>query len=280
MTSSKLKICSFESRRATEIGALIEKMGGEAFVAPSMQEVPLTENSEAINFAENIFAENIDLVIFMTGVGTKQLFEVVETKWPLPDFYTALQKCQIISRGPKPVAVLKKEKIRIDHTAPEPNTWREILPILDEHYELTGKQIAVQEYGISNEAFYEALADRKAQVQRVPVYQWTFPDDPEPLYEAIRQTVAGKYEVLAFTSANQANHVLQAAEQLNLKEEWLTAANQIVIASIGPTASEYLNSLGLKPDLEASPPKLGHFVRAIMAEGHDLLSTKQQSKTK
>jgi len=275
MSSPQLKICSFESRRSAEIGTLIEKMGGEAFVAPSMQEVPLSENSDALAFAEKIFAGEVDLVVFMTGVGTRQLFEVVETKWPLADFFEALQKSQIISRGPKPVAVLKKEKIRIDHTAPEPNTWRDILPILDEFYELEGKTVAVQEYGIPNEEFYQELANRHAVIERVPVYQWAFPDDPEPLHEAIRKTVAGQFDVLAFTSANQANHVLQAAEQLELKQEWIEAANRHVIASIGPTASEYLTSLGLPPDLEASPPKLGPFVRSIMAEAPGIIETKQ-----
>lgn len=276
MTSERLKICSFESRRAQEIDNLIKKMGGESFVAPSMQEVPLSENPAAFSFAEKIFAGEIDLVIFMTGVGTKQLFEVIATRWPLPQFFEALQKSQIISRGPKPVAVLKKEKIRIDHTAPEPNTWRDILPILDQHYPLEGKTVAVQEYGIPNEEFYHELEKRKAIIDRVPVYQWAFPDDPEPLYEAIRQTVKGAYDVLAFTSANQVNHVLEAAEQLGLKQQWIDATNRVVIASIGPTATEYLTSLGLSPDLEASPPKLGPFVRTIISDGFHLLKQKQQ----
>ena len=43
-----LRVVSFESRRAKEMAELIRRYGGEPIVAPSMREVPLSENRAAI----------------------------------------------------------------------------------------------------------------------------------------------------------------------------------------------------------------------------------------
>ena len=270
-TTKPLRICSFESRRSEETATLITKMGGVATVVPSMQEVPLGENPAALKFAEELFSGEIDYVVFMTGVGTRHLFDVVQTKLPLTDFLAELQKYVIISRGPKPVKVLKEENVRIDFVAPEPNTWRELLETIKSGLDLNGKVVAVQEYGIPSTEFYEELIQVGAEVRPVPVYQWTFPDDPAPLFESIHQTIRGEFDVLAFTSANQATHVFQAAHEQGVFEEWLAAAQKQVIASIGPTATEHLTKLNLPPQLEASPPKLGPFIRLIMTEAPALI---------
>ncbi len=46
-----LVVVSFESRRASEIAALIAHHGGRAVSAPSMREVPLAENADALRWA-------------------------------------------------------------------------------------------------------------------------------------------------------------------------------------------------------------------------------------
>ena len=51
-------------------------------VAPSMREVPLESNTEALEFARTLAANGFDMVIFLTGVGTRALARVVETVYP------------------------------------------------------------------------------------------------------------------------------------------------------------------------------------------------------
>src|SRR5437868_4824993 len=145
---SQVRICAFESRKRTELRALLERSGlTSVTVAPSMREVPLKENPEALAFAERLFAGTIDVVILLTGVGTRALAEVVESKHDRAAFLEALQKCTIIVRGPKPAAVLREWKARIDHQVPEPNTWRDLVGLLDAKVPVAGKRVAVQEYG-------------------------------------------------------------------------------------------------------------------------------------
>ena len=62
-----LRVLALESRRAEEIAKLIASNGGLPVVAPSMREVPLESNTEALAFASALAAGGIDLVIFLTG---------------------------------------------------------------------------------------------------------------------------------------------------------------------------------------------------------------------
>src|SRR5579862_3273066 len=144
-----LRVLSLESRRAAEMAKLIENYGGRAISAPSMREVPLESNTDAIAFARALEAKNFDVVIFLTGVGTRALARVVETIYPLEQFATALRRVAVVARGPKPVAALKELGVPVTLAVPEPNTWRDLLRALDEKSDslcLSGRRVAVQEY--------------------------------------------------------------------------------------------------------------------------------------
>ena len=97
-----------------------------------MREIPLESNTEGLAFARTLFEGGFDIVIFLTGVGTRALTRVVETVYPLEQFVAALRKIAVIARGPKPVAVLRELGVPVALAAPEPNTWRELLRALDE----------------------------------------------------------------------------------------------------------------------------------------------------
>jgi len=258
--------------------SLIERHGGVATVAASMREVPLEDNHEAFAFAEQLFAGRFDLVIFMTGVGARGLLEVLETRYPREQFFEALARCEIIVRGPKPASVLREWKVPFQHQVPEPNTWRELLTLLDEKSPVAGRSVAIQEYGKPNEELYAALRERGAEVHPVQVYRWALPEETGPLEEAIRSTIAGDFDVLLFTSANQLTNVLDVAERLGCRDEWLAAARRCVIASIGPTASETLEAAGLPVDLVPEHPKMGHLIREAAAAAHRLLDKKRAAQ--
>ena len=44
----------------------------------------------------------------------------------------------LLARGPKPVAALKELGLQPAFTAPEPNTWKEVLAVLDSNVQLKG----------------------------------------------------------------------------------------------------------------------------------------------
>ncbi len=71
-------VLSFESRRSAEIAKLIETYGGRAMVAPATREVPAASDADVSRFVTALLEGRIDLVIFLTGVGTRALARAVE----------------------------------------------------------------------------------------------------------------------------------------------------------------------------------------------------------
>ena len=243
---------------------MISNLHGEPLVALSMREVPLADNPLAFEFAEKLFKGQLDGVIFMTGVGARTLVEVLETRYPRREIVQALGKVTVIARGPKPAKALQELRVPVTISIPEPNTWREILEELDENprgFTLGGSRVAIQEYGTSNEPMLRELAERGAEVFRVPVYRWTLPDDIGPLREAINAIIDGRGRVVLFTTATQVHHLVQVASQDELKEKLLATLQKCVVCSVGPTCSEALLANGVRVDLEPQHPKMGELVR-------------------
>jgi len=259
-------ICSFESRRADEICSLIERQGGQALSAPSMREIPIEHNPAAIAMIQDVISDHFEAVILLTGVGTEALFEVARSQHLYEPLLQALQRTTLIIRGPKPAAVLARVGLKYDVRAPEPNTWRELLMAIDQAgMDLTGKAVAVQEYGLPNARLYEALQGRGATVSPCPVYRWALPEDTGPLESALRQTAQGEIDAVLFTSANQVSSVLEVADRIGVLDDFRAAvAERTLVASIGPTCSEALIDHGFPVHTEASPPKMGQLVRAAM----------------
>lgn len=269
-----LEVVAFESRRAKEMATLISNFGGVPRVAPAMREIPLEENPAALTFAEKLFAGQIDALICMTGVGTRTLVEVLETRYPRDRIVSALSQITVVARGPKPVKVLRELQVPITITVPEPNTWREILQELDEHprgFTLKGSRVAVQEYGVPNEMFLEELRERGAEVLRVPVYRWALPEDLEPLLAALEAIVAGQARVVLFTNAAQVDHVFQVASLNGLEERLREALSRSVVCSVGPTSTEALLAHGVSVDLEPEHHKMGALVHEAAAKARVLL---------
>ena len=274
-TFNGLRVTAFESRRAKEIEKLILYHGGVPRIAPSMREVPLAKSAEAFKFARKLFDGKLDMVILMTGVGTRALTEAVTTKHPRDEFIDALKKTTVVARGPKPVAALREIDVTPDITVPEPNTWRDVLSTLDSEIELKGKRIAVQEYGISNEDFLEALRNRGARVTPVPIYKWDLPEDTSPLREAIKAISEKKEDISLFTSSQQIYNLFKVADDEGLTESLREGFRNVAIGSIGPTTTEALTRFGLSPDYEPDSPKMGNLIREMARTGGELLRKKR-----
>src|SRR5579871_1485096 len=269
------RVLTLESRRAVEIARLIETYKGVAVSAPAMREVPLAENAEALRFGRELIAGGVDVMVFLTGVGARALLETVSKELPAEEFLESLRKTRVAVRGPKPLAVMREWKVAVGVTAPEPNTWRELLVAMDGMQGgLRGRRVAVQEYGVSNTELLGALRERGAEVRRVPVYQWALPDDVGPLRAAIAAVIRGDVTVAMFTTGVQAAHLFQIAEEEGKAEELRGVLRKIVVASIGPSTTEALAGVGVKADMEPSHPKMGVLVKEASEQWAEILRGK------
>ena len=271
-----LRVLSFESRMGAEMARLIQRHNGHAVVVSALREIPipLQDNSAVFRFGVKLILNQLDILILMTGVGTKALLEILQTRYPLAEIIDALKKTIIVTRGPKPLAILKTLGVEANITVPEPNTWHDVIATLDYYRPVQGLKIAIQEYGVSKPDMIQDLKTRGADVFSVPVYRWALPEDTAPLHSAIMEVVNGRIDAMVITNAAQVDHVMQLAEQDQKTELFREACKKIVVASIGPTASEGLKHYDLPVDFEPSHPKMGVLVKELSERIHALRQAK------
>jgi len=255
-----LRVLSLESRRAEMMEQLIRRHGGDPFVAPSVKEIPFVQHDEVYRWAERLFAGDFDMLVLMTGAGLTYLSDILAERYPHDRFADALRRVTIVARGPKPVAVLQEMGVAARIVVPEPNTWREIMPVIAARPE---RRIAIQEYGRANPEFLDAVQMLGAEVSAIYIYRWTLPDDQGPLREAVRRIAERECDVVLFTTSIQLTHLLEVAADMGRHAEVLSAlASDLVIGSVGPVMDSTLADFGFIPDVIPAHPKMAVLVRA------------------
>src|SRR6266516_6459190 len=264
-----LRVVSFEARRADELATMLARHGAEVVRAPALREERLATSPEALELARRLEAGEVDLVVLLTGVGTRALAAALGAG-PRPG--ALLARTRIVARGPKPLAALRELGIAGAHPVPEPFTWRQVLEVVYGLGVPRGGLAAVQEYGAPVPGLVDGLVHRGLRVLSVPVYRWALPEDPRPLAAAAAALARGAADVAVFTNAAQVEHLFRAAADPEALRRGVARA---VVASVGPVCSEALEAHGIAPDLEASPPKMGPLVALVAARARDLVAAKR-----
>src|SRR6266516_298499 len=123
-----LRVVSFEARRADELATMLARHGAEVVRAPALREERLATSPEALELARRLEAGEVDLVVLLTGVGTRALAAALGAG-PRPG--ALLARTRIVARGPKPLAALRELGIAGAHPVPGPFTWRQVLEVVD-----------------------------------------------------------------------------------------------------------------------------------------------------
>jgi len=272
MSFSGLRVLSLESRRAKEMDTLIRRDEGVPFIAPSVKERAIDDHDVALRFVEQLENGEFNMVICMTAVGLAFLRDSAVSKMPVERLSAALRRATIVSRGPKPVSVLRELGVPIGIMIPEPNTWKEIVEAVAPR---TERRIAVQEYGRPNTEMNDALERMGATVTPITLYRWELPDDLGPLEEAVRRIATDACDVVLFTSSVQLDHLLEIARRLGLEPAVRNAlANKLAIASIGPVMTAALEAHGFPPDIIPRHPKMWALVKAAGETGAAAIAAK------
>jgi uroporphyrinogen-III synthase len=254
-----------ESRRATELATLVTRLGGVPYAAPAIREVPRLDRGPALAALERICRAEVQVVLFLTGIGTRALLELAREAGAQERLLGALARLLVCARGPKPVAVLREAGVRIDLVPPEP-TSPALLAALSAGRDLRGTVVAVQLYGEANRALLDGLAALGAVVLEIPLYEWAPPEDAGVLERLVRDLLAGRIDVLAFTSSPQVANVFAEAERLGLGADLSSAlSTRVAVATIGPVCETALRERGVAPRIRADKGTMGALVHAIAA---------------
>ena len=246
-----------------QIADLVKSRGGIPFHAPALAEVPDLDPRAIADLVASLERKPARLAIFQTGVGTRALFNATDGLGATDRFLALLEKSSVVVRGPKPTGALRARKVRIDRSAADPFTTKEVLAAIGDT-PLEGARVIVQSYGTANKELDHALHARGAEVVEIPTYRWSLPQDTKPLVDLIDALGRREIDAVAFTNAEQVRNLFAVAKSET--ESLRAALNLTVVASIGPVASAALRDAGVNISVEASPPKLGALFAALEAK--------------
>jgi len=255
-------IAILESRLGAQLADLVRQRGGVPFHAPALAELPDLEPEQIRALVQSLEKQPAKLFIFQTGVGTRALFAATDSLGVTRTLLQALEKALVTVRGPKPTGALRSRGVRIDRSAADPFTTKEILDSIRD-LPLEGARVIIQRFGTVNAELDRALEARGARVTEIPTYRWSLPQDTGPLESLVEALERGELHAVVFTNAEQARNLFAVAEKLKKTEPLRKSLNRTLVASIGPVASAALRERQVNIGLESKPPKLGALMSAL-----------------
>jgi uroporphyrinogen III methyltransferase / synthase len=157
----------------------------------------------------------------------------------------ALAGATVAAIGPGTAAELRRSGIRADVVPPR-SIAESLVEALAE-VPVTGKRVLVARAAEARDVLPEALVERGAEVEILPLYDTV----AEPMTEPI-----GEADYVTFTSSSTVRFFLQNA----------SIPNGARIVSIGPVTSETARGLGLRVDVEAPQHDVDGLVDALLAD--------------
>jgi uroporphyrinogen-III synthase len=256
------RIALLEARRESELASLVRRHGGEPVCVPALREVErdfgdeIAQACRAVDWAKTI-------VVLTTGTGLERVLRVASSVGVGEALRAGLALATVVCRGPKPVAVLKREGLPVHVRAEPPHTTNELLAALG-GTDVTGRDAIVVQDGGPSRAVAEWLEQRGARVLEVRPYEWALPEDVVPLRDLVSAIVAGEVDVLAITTQVQVRHLFGVAESIGVAAELARALRErVVVAAVGPTCAQVLAELGVPAHVVPAQPKMGPMVLAL-----------------
>jgi uroporphyrinogen-III synthase len=259
------RIAVLEARMSGEMADLVRRNGGSAWSVPAVREVLLDATIPVSAFIDQLVAGSMQMVVFFTGVGVKALLQEAEKLGRRSELVSALNQTTVVCRGPKPGAVLRKERITIAASASEPYTTAELIEVLAP-FDLSGQTVGIVHYGERNDQLSQVLATRGAKSKELCLYEWLLPEDTTTLKTLVTELLAGRVDAIVFTSQIQVRHLFAMAAELDQVQQLVLALNtKTIVASIGPTCTAVLEDYGVTPHVIPEHPKMGYLIKALAA---------------
>jgi uroporphyrinogen-III synthase len=265
MTNDSLggaRVALLEARMESELASLVRRHGGEPICVPALREVERDFTVEGAAAIDAMAREGA-IVVVATGVGLHRWLALGDALGRGAEVRAGLARATVVCRGPKPIAVLKREGLSADVRAPAPHTTRELLDALSS-IEVRDRDVVFVHDGGGSPVVPQALAGRGARVFEVRPYEWALPEDLDPLKALVAKLIAGEVDALTVTTQAQARHLFDVADSIGATAALTRALRgRIVVAAVGPTCAATLETLGAPPHVVPEISKMGTLVLAL-----------------
>ncbi|QIX25664.1 uroporphyrinogen-III synthase [Nocardioides sp. JQ2195] len=253
------------ARKAAEQCALLQRRGAEVEWTPVLSVEPHRIDEVGLRAAtEQVLLEPVDLFVATTGVGITSWFSAAE-EWGLGEaLRAALDRSEILARGPKSVGALRRAGLR-ELWAPESECFEDVLSHLRGR-DLTGKRIVVQEHGQSLSNAAHALRRQGASVEVVTVYRVEGVEDPTATFRMVDLVAERKLDAVTFTSAPAVAALMDLAAAVGRRDEVVAAFRaDVVAACVGPVTSAAFEMWGV-PTIHPERSRTAAMVKLLETE--------------
>lgn len=253
-------------RRAEEQSALLRRRGARVVHGASIRTIPLIHDDRLSDAIEAVIEEPPDVVVVLTGLGTRAWFAAAEGLGRDEQLREALAGARVLARGPKAAGAAVAIGLEVTWQAPSETSAEVFLRLREEG--VAGARIAVQRDGGAIAILAQQLAAIGASVIDVPVYRWTMPDDAAPAIRLVEAACDRRIDALTFTSAPAVHNLFGLADTAGLGAALRTAVgghgDGVRTACVGPVCAAAAASHGVVDAVQPARARLGAMVQALV----------------
>ena len=228
--------------RAKKACEIVEKLGGSAVLAPTLDLKPVNTDSLK-NLVKN--KDSLDWIVFTspTTIDSLNLF--------YPEFFNTLN-CKVAVIGNKTGALLKKQGIEPD-LIPEDFTAEGLVEEFKKN-NVKNKRIGIPRTASARPTLPEGLEELGNEVILAEAYESLFPMDDESVKELISKIENSEIDAITFTSPLTVHNFFKISENYQNLANLLS--DKLLTVAIGPITGKVLDEYKVKhiyPDTYTVP---------------------------
>jgi uroporphyrinogen-III synthase len=251
-------------RRSSDLIAALERRGAQVVHAPALKIAPNDQDAQLVTETRELIRERPEVVLVTTGYGMRRWLEVADTAGLGAELTEVLEQAQIFARGPKAVGAVRAAGLE-EAPYPDLDTTASLVDVL-QAARLTGRRVAIQLHGYTDEVQLARLRELSASVLTVTPYRWVPPTATDRLPRLIEAAARSQLDAVVFTSAPGAVATLETAAALGLRPAFVQAlGTDVMAAAVGPVTAAPLRAAGIEP-VVPDRFRLGALIRLVCEE--------------
>lgn len=217
--------------RAKKACEIVEELGGEAFLAPTLDLKPVNTESLKELVARK---DELDWIVFTSPT------TIVSLNKFYPGFIESLD-CKLAVIGNKTGKLAEKQGVKVD-LMPDDFTAEGLVEEFSKR-EITGKTIGIPRTASARSTLPEGLEELGNTVMLAEAYKSLFPMDDETVKELISKIENNEIDAITFTSPLTVENFFKIADDIQKLAELLN--DNLLTASIGPITARVLEKYGI-----------------------------------
>ena len=251
-------------RRSQDLISALERRGAQVLHAPALKIAPHDQDTILVAETLALIEARPEVALVTTGYGMRRWLEVADAVGVGAQLTEVLEEARIFARGPKAVGAIRAAGLE-EEAASESDTTASLVDAVADAG-LTGRRVAIQLHGYTDETQLRRLRDLSARVLTVTPYRWMPSTVPDQLTRLIEATCARQLDAVTFTSAPGAEATLTAAGELGQLDEFISAlGGDVLAAAVGPVTARPLRDAGATV-LTPERHRLGALIRLVTEE--------------